>query len=117
MREKSNELKTALALLMEGNVQIKNQVADTLKNKFDPKLLGKIETFQNKLIRADQLLVLLRYDLAYVDRLINKGLQPGSPKQKEVHTNLATLRKNVLATETQFGYLKTEMGILLSKTK
>jgi hypothetical protein len=67
MREKSNELKTALALLMEGNVQIKNQVADTLKNKFDPKLLGKIETFQNKLIRADQLLVLLRYDLAYVD--------------------------------------------------
>ena len=63
-------LKRLLASMMEENVHLKNRIPEILKNSFENKILGKVEIFHNRFIMEDDLIGLLRNDVALLDKLL-----------------------------------------------
>lgn len=112
---KSEKLKLKLGSMMEENVSLKYKLSEVLKEKFDKKMLMAVEEYQNYFVKEDELIVLLRNDIAVLDKLM-KSLGEG----KEITVmdkKLEQLRNNILLVESQFYKLKSEFTDYLIKNK
>ncbi|MGF2412109.1 hypothetical protein [Ferruginibacter sp.] len=104
-------LKRSLVFIREENMHLKNRVSEILQNGFDKKMLNKMEIFQNRFIMEDELVSLLRNDVAEIDRLlINEGKAIA-----EINKKLRKLSCNIEVAESHFGKLKLEFNNFLSE--
>lgn len=107
--------KRLLGFMMEENIHLKNRLSEVLKYKFDNNLLEEVDGFQSRFIKGDELVSLLRNDVAELDKLLVREVFEDGRIVKQVDKKLKTLRNNIRNAEKEFGKLKTEFNSYLSE--
>ncbi len=110
----TGSIKRLLVFMMEENVHMKNRIAEVLKNAFENKILGKMELFQNRFIMEDEVVGLLRNDVAELERLLHK--QDAAHYNfviDDIEKKVRKLSYNMENTESQFMRLKAEFNNFL----
>ena len=68
----SDTWKRLLVFMMDENIHLKNRLSEVLKDQFDKNLLVEVEGFQNNFIKEDELIGLMRNDVAELDKLFSE---------------------------------------------
>ena len=97
------------------NVCLKNRLSDILKNGFDRNLLEELENFQTRFIKHDEVISLLRNEIAELDKLLlTEILGDGLPDEK-IDKKFDHLRNNMVTSEREFCQLQLNFNIYLSE--
>ncbi|MEO8414231.1 MAG: hypothetical protein ABI472_11260 [Ginsengibacter sp.] len=115
LQYESDTWKRLLGFMREENILLKNRLSEILKDRFDKNLLEEVEAFQSKFIKKDELLVLLRDDVAELDKLLVKDKVGELQNMKDIYNKLENLRNNIINTEMQFGNLKIAFNNYLAE--
>jgi len=115
LQYESDTWKRLLGFMMDENIHLKNRLSEVLKDKFDKNLLVEIEGFQNNFIKEDELIGLLRNDVAGLDKLLEREIFEDGKIVNEIDKRLKNLRNNIVYAEKQFGKLKLEFNNYLSE--
>ncbi len=107
LQYESNAWKRVLGFMTEENVHLKNRLSQILKEKFNADLLEEAEVFQSNFVKEDELIGLLRNDIAELDKLLEREMFEGGNTIKEVKRKLQKIRSNMEIAEKQFGTLKS----------
>lgn len=110
----SDTWKRLLGFMMDENIHLKNRISDILRNGFDKNLLEEMENFQSRFIKEDQLIGLLRHEMAELEKLLAREVFEDGKILKEIDRKLRIFRNNIIAAEVQFGKLKMEFNSYLS---
>ena len=115
LQYESDTWKRLLVFMMDENIHLKNRLSEVLKDKFDKNLLVEIEGFQSNFIKKDELIGLLRNDVAGLDKLLEREIFEDGKIVNEIERRLKNLRNNIVYAEKQFGKLKLEFNNYLSE--
>jgi glutaredoxin 2 len=107
--------KRVLGFMMEENIHLKNRITEILKDKWDSSLLEDVENFQSHFIMEDEMISVLRNDIAELEKLLANAGAGNQKVLEEINDRLQQLRENILLAEAQFGKLKTEFNKYLSQ--
>ncbi len=107
--------KRVLGFLMDENNHLKNRLSEVLKNNFDQSLLEEVESFQSSFIKEDELIGLLRNDVAEVDKLQVQEIFEDGKISKDIDRRLKKLRNNINIAGKQFNKLKSGFNSYLSE--
>ncbi|MGG9960811.1 hypothetical protein [Ferruginibacter sp. SUN106] len=112
-------IKRLLSFMMEENVHLKNRISEILKNNFEKILLGKIEVFHNRFIMEDEIIGILRNNIAELDKILQaQKLLQDEYKIHDMGKKIRQLSVNIENTQGQFMLLKTEFNnFLLENTE
>ena len=110
LQYESDTWKRLLVFMMGENIHLKYRLSHVLKDKFDKNLLEEVESFQSKLLKEDDLIGLLRNDVAELDKLLVREIFEDGKIIKEIDGRLNKLRKNIITAERQFGKLKSDFN-------
>jgi len=113
LQHESDTWKRELGFMMDENVRLKNRLAEILRTEFDNDLLEDIENFQNRFIREDEVISLLRKDIAKLDKLLVREIFEDGQIIDNVNRMLKEIRRNIGIAESQFGKLKLEFNSYL----
>jgi hypothetical protein len=105
--------KRSLAFMMDENIRLKIRLSEILKDKYDATLLEIVEDFQNNFIKEDELIGLLRNDIAELDKLFKMEILEDGWILKEIDIKLKNLRNNIVTAEHQFGKLQADFNSYL----
>lgn len=106
--------KRLLGFMLDENIHQKNKIADILKKGISNGLLAGIEDYHGRFIKEDELIGLLRNDIAEADHLMVREIFEDGQVLQELHDKLEGLRHNMNIAENQFGKLKREFNGFLS---
>ena len=115
LKFESETWKRLLDFMMDENIQLKNRLSEVLKDQFDKNLLDDVERFQSHFIKEDQLIGLMRNDIAELDALLIENLLDDEMSMQNVHLKLKRLRNNIKNAEMQFSNLKLDFYNYLSE--
>lgn len=114
LRFETDTWKRLLGFLMDENNRLKIRLSEILDHSADKSLLARAELFQNSFIREDELIQLLRNEIAEINSL----LQQESPQEDlalEAGNRLQKLRKSILHTENCFYKLMLSFNTYLTE--
>jgi len=106
--------KRLLSFMMDENIHLKNRLSEFLRHTFAKNYLEEIENFQSRFLKQDELICLLRNDLAEVEKLLVREILVEGKILDEINRKLNKLRNHVCNTELQFNKLKCEFSNYLS---
>jgi len=115
LQYESDTWKRLLGFMLDENIHLKNRISEILKNGFKKNLLEELENFQSRFIKEDELIGLLRNDVAELDKLLLKEVYEDGKLIKEIGRKLKTFRNNMLNAERQFTELKLDFNHYLSE--
>jgi len=115
LKYEADTWKRLLGFVMEENIHLKNRLSEVLKENFDKNLLNDVEDFYSGFIREDELIVLLRNDIAELDSLLTREVFEDGITLKQVERKVKKLRHGVKAAEEHFGKLKSAFNSYLSE--
>ena len=107
--------KRLLSFIIDENIQLKNRIAEVLKDGVDQFLLEEVEKFHNKSLEGDLFIGLLRNDVAELDRLLSKEMLKDEKILRQAKTQIIKLRNNIAIAEKQFSKLKLEFYTYFSE--
>lgn len=107
--------KRLLAFMMDENVHLKNRLSEILKDKFDKNLLEGVEAFQSSFLKEDEMIGLLRNDVAELDKLLVREIFEDGTLIKKVDAKLKHIRHNIKNAEKEFSSLKSDFNNYLSQ--
>lgn len=107
--------KRMLKFLTDENIQLKNKISDILKSNFDKSLLEELEIFQSRFVREDEIINLLRNDIAEVDKFHLREPFENRKIADKIERNLQLIRNNISNAEKQFGILKRDFAKYISE--
>lgn len=116
LQYESDTWKRTLGFMIEENIHLKNRIAEILKNGFDKNQLEEVEVFQNRFIKEDELISIMRNGVAEFDKLIVREIFEDGRLKKSVSKKLSQLRHNITVAENQFSRLKQEFNSYLLST-
>ena len=108
LRYESDTWKRLFGFMLDENIHLKNRLSEILKNGFDRNLLDEIENFQNRFIKEDDRISLLRNEVVELDKLLKREKFEDGQIIWEINTKLNKLRNNITNAEKEFGKLKME---------
>lgn len=114
LQYESNTWKRLLAFIMDENVQLKYRLSDVLKNSFDKQLLVQLENFQSDFVKEDDVVGVLRHDLAELDKLLVAQALEDAKKMIEIENKIKRIRNNINTAEKQFSQVKYQFLHYLS---
>jgi hypothetical protein len=94
--------------MMEENICLKNRLTEILKNNFHINLLEQAEYFQNRLIKEDERVGLIRDDIVQLDKILLKHAEENSHIGPEIHKRIRQLKSYMLNAQKQFDELKSD---------
>ena len=100
--------KRALAFMIEENIHLKNRLSEILQGHLDGKALEQAENFQNRFIKVDEFIRLLRDDLAALDKITGStpneiaGAEEISRRVKKIRDNMNRLESFMTSIKFQF---------------
>jgi hypothetical protein len=100
--------KRLMSFIIDENIQLKNRIAEVLKDGIDAHLLEDVEKFHNRSLEGDLFIGLLRNDVAELDKLLAKNGLKDETSIREAEANIIKLRNNIAIAEKQFSKLKLE---------
>lgn len=101
--------------MIEENIHLKIRLSAVLKNKFDNNLLEEVEHFYNKIIKEDNLFLLLRNEISELEKLLENILFKEDVFFKNTNRRFKRFRNTINATEKQFGILKYNFNNYLTE--
>lgn len=104
-----------MTFMMDENVHLKNRLSEVLKDGADNILLVEMENFQNNFVRKDEIIALLRKDVAELDKLLLREVFEDGKIIKQVNKKIKMLRNNIIEVEKKFGQLKSDFHSYLSE--
>ncbi|MFM9911682.1 MAG: hypothetical protein ACKVOW_20340 [Chitinophagaceae bacterium] len=104
-----------VGFMMEENIHQKNRLSEILKDKFDKNLLEEVERFQSWFVKEDELISLLRNEMAELDKLLVREIFEDGAIMNKVIGKLKYLRNNITAAEKEFSRLKAAFNSYLSE--
>lgn len=108
-----NTWKRYLNFFREENVCLKNRLSDILKNGFDRSLLEHLEDFQSKFITHDDVITLLKNDIAAVDKLIKEATAE-KHDMEAIGRKMDHLRSNMITSQKEFCELQLNFNTFIS---
>ncbi|MBK7123893.1 MAG: hypothetical protein IPH68_14545 [Chitinophagaceae bacterium] len=102
-----------LDFMTDENIHHKNRLSEILKDRFDKNLLEEVDGFQNRFIRMDELIALLRHDHAEARKILQRETYADPLIQKKITGCMKKLRKNMITAEEQFGKLQSAFNHFL----
>ncbi len=114
LQYESDTMKRLLGFMMDENTHLKNRLSEVLKAEFNKNLLDEVELFLSRFIKEDELIGLLRNDLAELDKLLVKSTIGNESIKKLIYKKMKNLENNILVAEQQFNKLKLEFNNYLS---
>jgi hypothetical protein len=115
LQYESETWKRLLGFMTDENIHLKNRLSQILKEKFNPELLEEVESFLNYFSKEDELIVLLRDDIAELDKLLDRELFEDGRIMNKVQNKMEKIRSNMNIAEKQFGALKAEFNTYFSE--
>jgi hypothetical protein len=113
LQHESDTWKRSLGFMMDENIQLKTRLAEILRTEFDKNLLEDIENFQTNFIREDEMISLLKTDIAKLDKLLVREVFEDGQIVQNINRMLSEIRRNISSAENQFGKLKLEFNSYL----
>jgi regulator of replication initiation timing len=113
LQYESDTWKRILGFMMDENIHLKNRITDILKNGFNKNQLEGVEEFQNSFIKEDELIGLMRNEVAEFDKLMVREIFEDGQIARDVYKKLNQLRHNIAVAERQFSKLKQEFNYYL----
>ncbi len=107
--------KRVVDFFREENIHSKNRLSDILKNGFDRHLLGDLEDFQNQFIKHDDIMGLLRNEMAELDRMLLPENSHDNVDPVTIEKKLTNLRHNLADTEKRFCKLQLDFNRYLAE--
>ena len=98
VQHESDGLKRSMIFILDENVYIKNRISDLLKYDFDTALLEEMETFQKNAIKMDDLVRLLRNEIAELDKLLMREVWEDGAILKEIIKKARNIRALLFIT-------------------
>ena len=108
LKTESEGLKQMLGWMMNENAGLKYRLSEFLKEKFDKKMLIKVEDYQSYFIQEDELIGLLRNDIALLDKKMLMIDLNDKKSLKLVQKKLHLLCNNIVTVQNQFSQLKID---------
>ena len=108
LRYESDAWKRLLEFMKDENVYLKIQLSDILKNDFDKQLLEKLENFQSSFLNEDDLINVLRNDVAELEKLLVWEALEEKNMMRDIENNMESIRRNIDHAEKQFTRIKSE---------
>jgi len=105
--------KRALAFMMDENIYLKNRLSEILSDRFNKALLDEVELFQNKFLKEDELIGLLRNDITEMERILAREIFEDGRMIDEIDRKLKKVRNNITIAEKQFAKLKSAFNSYL----
>jgi regulator of replication initiation timing len=115
LQYESDTWKRVLGFMMEENIYLKNRLSEILKDKFDKKLLEQVEGFQSSFVKEDEMIGLLRNEVAELDKLLVREIFEDGTIIKKVDAKLKHMRHNIKNAEKEFSRLKSDFNNYLSE--
>ena len=110
LRYECDTWKRQLCFISEENVRLKTRLSEILKDGIDDNFLEEIENFQNRFIREDDVIGVLRNEVADLDKLLASEIFEDGNTVKKADNKIKSLRHNVTETEKDFIKLKSEFN-------
>lgn len=101
--------KRLLSFMMDENVRLKNRISEILDDKFNKQMLDQIEIFHGNFLKEDELIGLLRNDVAEIEKLLHKEINE-EEVIAETEKKVRKLRNNIITADRQFSNLKLEFN-------
>jgi len=114
LKQESNSWRQRLRLIAEENVHLKYQLAEVVKDKLKNDMLEDIEKFQSMFIKEDEVIKLLRKDIASLNELISKA-SANQDNWIDVSAETNVVRNHLSIAEKQFIQLRQDFNNYLSK--
>jgi hypothetical protein len=102
--------KRLFGFILDENIHLKNRLSEILKNGFDRNLLEEMENFQNRFIKEDDRIGLLRHEVVELDKLLKREIYEDGQIITDINIKLSKLRNNIINAEKEFGKLKMEFN-------
>jgi regulator of replication initiation timing len=115
LRYESDTWKRLLGFMMDENVHLKFRLSDILKNSFNKQLLEQLEIFQSNFVKVDDLISVLRNDLAELDKQLVWKMPEEVKTVRDIEIKMKKIRNNINNAENQFSQLKSEFISFLSE--
>lgn len=115
LQYETDSWKRILDFMMDENIHLKNRLSAILNDKFDTNLLEAVERFYSIFVKQDDLIRLLRNNLAELDQLLTTGKFYDEEILDEIEFKFSNLRNNIDYAERQFAKLKLEFNSYLSE--
>jgi hypothetical protein len=96
--------------MREENVHLKTRLSEILKDGIADNLLEEIEFFQSRLTREDDVIGLLRNELAELDKLLVRETFENGTTKRIVDNKMKGLRHSITVSARDFTKLKSEFN-------
>ncbi|MDQ3016647.1 MAG: hypothetical protein M3R25_08015 [Bacteroidota bacterium] len=113
LQTESNAWKRSLEYMTDENIQMKTRLSEILIDNFDITLLTRIEYYQDQVLNEEEILHLLRHNIAEMDRMLT--LDSLSRNNKDISMLRASLQQQITAAELRFNKLKSAFYDFLSE--
>ncbi len=102
LQSKSDSLKRLLGFMMDENSSLKYRLSEVLREKFDNNMLAEAENYQSYFIKEDELIGLLRNDIAVIDKGIKRIENETGVEIRVIDKKLKSLHKHITTAGNQF---------------
>ncbi len=115
LQYESDTWKRLLGFIEEENIHLKNRLSEILKSGFNDNLLDELENFHGRFMREDELIRLLRNNVAELDDLLEREVFEDGKIVKEIRRKLKNLSDNIQNVQERFTRLKLEFNSFMSE--
>ena len=114
LRHEINTWKRMLSFMQEENVHLKNRLSDVLKDRFNKNLLDEVEFFQTNFIKEDEVIGLLKSEVAAIDNILKWDLITHE-NNLLIKKGIENVRNNIDAAEKDFTKISIDFNKYLSE--
>jgi len=114
LRHEINTWKRMLSFMQEENVHLKNRLSDVLKERFNKNLLDEVEFFQTNFIKEDEVIGLLKSEVAAIDNIL-KWYLITHENNLLIKKRIENVRNNIDAAERDFTKISIDFNKYLSE--
>ena len=114
LRHEINTWKRMLGFMQEENVHLKNRLSDVLKDRFNKNLLDEVEFFQTNFIKEDEVIGLLKSEVAAIDNILKWDLITHE-NNLLISKGIKNVRNNIDAAEKDFTKISIDFNKYLSE--
>ncbi len=105
--------KRVLAFMVEENIHMKNRLSEILTDDKTSHILNEIEEYQNKFIKTDELISILRNDVAELEQILFEKFEDPASENRKINNKLGRIRLNIPLAERQIDRMKMDFNRFL----
>jgi len=103
--------KRMLSFMVDENIHLKNRLSEILSDQQPNQLLNEIEDYQTRFLKIDELIRILRNDVAELEQSIKE--KQDTTDNPSINNKLSRIRLNIPLVERQLARMKMDFNSFL----